>query len=100
MESSMSTFNLEKDGFKHVDLECCLLNTSKVIQINCELYKNYMKDLEDALKELCPDVTLRVNTGGKGRAYAFEITFAGILIYSKIKSKVWPHMRTVSKRIG
>ena len=82
--ASIKPFNLDKDGFKHVELECCLESTSKVIQINCELYKNYMKDLEAALKELCPDVTLRVNTGGKGRAYAFEITFAGILIYSKI----------------
>ena len=82
--ASMKPFNLDKDGFKYVELECCLESTSKVIQINCELYKNYMKDLEAALKELCPDVTLRVNTGGKGRAYAFEITFAGILIYSKI----------------
>ena len=83
-EESLRPFNLDKNGFKYVELECCLESTSSVIQINCELYKNYMKDLETALKELCPEVTLRVNKGGNGRAYAFEITYVGILIYSKI----------------
>ena len=82
-EESLRPFNLDKNGFKDVELECCL-STSSVIQINCELYKNYMKDLETALKELCPEVTLRVNKGGNGRAYAFEITYVGVLIYSKI----------------
>ena len=71
-------------GFKISSIAAVISPFEKDRLVCREKIKNYLKNLEAALKELCPEVTLRVNKGGKGRAYAFEITYVGVLIYSKI----------------
>jgi hypothetical protein len=57
--------------------------------------------MEDSYCQLIPDNDLDNDVYSMiPRIGAFEITYKGILVYSKLLSQMWPHVPTVAQRIA
>lgn len=52
--------------------------------------------MEDSYCQLIPDDTEATEYGMIPRIGAFEVTFKGIIVYSKLISQMWPHVPSVS----
>lgn len=56
--------------------------------------------MEDSYCQLIPDDTEATEYGMIPRIGAFEVTFKGIIVYSKLIAQMWPHVPSVSAQIA
>lgn len=57
--------------------------------------------MEDSYCQLIPDNDPETEVYAMiPRIGAFEITYKGILVYSKLMSQMWPHVPSVAQRIS